>query len=313
LYAIEMEEAEIFRLSTICFDATLKKRQIRLMNQRLLLDQAQDEVWIEMLHPAHDSFPEYIQAVVQFTFVSCFSVVLPITPLIVLFNYLVSMRLDAYKLCRGRRRPIAEKTGGIGVWEHVLHVVAVISVLTNCWLMGFTSSQFYWIKEQITEVGLFAVIVVWEHIMLLIKYIMSTSISPLPKPVRDAMKREQYTLDQQRTTLMQVRRQQQLLLLQQNEETNAMGSSDDAVSLPRRKKQQQCRHRHRHPDDRRSESSSVLSSSSTTPSSVVSKSSTTTASGSTTQISHHPRSDLEEVVVTGSIDRRYYPHSLFEA
>ena len=218
LRELEVEEADIYRKSKICFDDQLKQRQIRLMNKRLLLEQAQDKVWIELLLPTHDSFPEYIQAVVQFIFVSCFSVVLPLTPLIVLFNYLISMRLDAYKLCRCRRRPIAEKTGGIGVWEHVLHIVAVISVLTNCWLMGFTSSQFYWIKEQISEVGLFAVIVVWEHIMLLIKYVMTTSISSLPKTVRDAMKREQYELNKQRNTLMQERRQQQQQLL--NDEMN---------------------------------------------------------------------------------------------
>jgi hypothetical protein len=82
--------------------------------------------------------------------------------------------------------------------------------------MGFTSSQFYWIKERITEVGLFAVILVWEHIMLLIKYVMTTSISSLPKTVRDALKREQYELNKQRNSLMQERRQQQQQLL--NEE-----------------------------------------------------------------------------------------------
>ena len=207
---IELEEEDINRLSLNRIDKSLRERQARLINKRLLLEQAQDETWLELMNPPHDSFPEYIQAVVQFTFVSCFSVVLPITPLIVLFNYLISMRLDAYKLCKGRRRPLAEKTGGIGVWEHVLHIVAVISVLTNCWLMGFTNSQFTWIGEQVGEVGLFALIVGWEHIMLLIKYIMTTSMSPLPKSVRDAMKREQYELDKQRNTLMQERRQQQV-------------------------------------------------------------------------------------------------------
>jgi hypothetical protein len=209
LREIELEEEDINRLSVNDIDENLKKRQAKLVNKRLLLEQAQDDIWLEVMYPAHDSFPEYIQAVVQFTFVSCFSVVLPITPLIVLFNYLVSMRLDAYKLCRGRRRPLAEKTGGIGIWEHLLHIVAVISVLTNCWLMGFTSSQFTWIADKIGYIGLFAVIVAWEHIMLLIKYVMSTSMSPLPKSVRDAMKREQHELDKQRTTSMQERRVQQ--------------------------------------------------------------------------------------------------------
>jgi Calcium-activated chloride channel len=160
------------------------------------------------MNPQHDSFPEYIQAVVQFTFVACFSVVLPITPLIVLINHLVSMRLDAFKLCKGRRRPLAEKTGGIGVWEHLLHIVAVISILTNCWLMGFTSSQSIQIRENIGELGVFAFIVCWEHIMLLIKYILSTAISTLPKSVRDAMKKEQHELDQQRNAIMRLRRHQ---------------------------------------------------------------------------------------------------------
>jgi hypothetical protein len=208
LREIELEEEELNRLSTRQNDEELKKRRIKLINKRLLLEQAQDDVWLEMMNPQHDSFPEYIQAVVQFTYVACFSVVLPITPLIVLFNYLVNMRLDAYKLCRGRRRPLAEKTGGIGVWEHLLHIVVVISILTNCWLMGFTSSQLYWIAEEFSEIALFAVVVCWEHIMLLLKYILSTSISPFPKSVRDAMKREQHEADLQQNALMRTRRLQ---------------------------------------------------------------------------------------------------------
>ena len=101
----------------------------------------------------------------------------------------------------------------------MLHIVAVISVFTNCWMMGFTSSLFTWIGEKIGDLGLFALIVGWEHIMLLIKYVMSTSMSPLPKSVRDAMKREQYELDKQRNTLMQERRQQHF------DDEDGMGSS----------------------------------------------------------------------------------------
>lgn len=89
-----------------------KKKQ--LLNKRLLLEHAQVNIWEEMMLPEHDSFTEYLFAVTQFAYVTCFSVVLPITPLIVLFNHLLNMRLDAFKLCRGRRRPLALKTGGIG-------------------------------------------------------------------------------------------------------------------------------------------------------------------------------------------------------
>lgn len=52
-------------------------REIELINKRILLDQAQDEIWMEVMCPPHDSFPEYITSVIQFSFVACFSVVLP--------------------------------------------------------------------------------------------------------------------------------------------------------------------------------------------------------------------------------------------
>jgi anoctamin-10 len=183
-------------------------REIRLINKRMLLDQAQDDLWFEVMNPPHDSFPEYVQAVVQFSFVSCFSVVLPITPLLVLFNYLLSMRFDAYKLCRGRRRPLAKRTGGIGVWEHLLHIVAVIAVLTNCWLIAFTNSDFEWLRDEVGEIATVAIVVAWEHSMLLIKYTMTNTISPFPKEIRDEMKRKQHGIEQERYATMRLKKEQ---------------------------------------------------------------------------------------------------------
>jgi hypothetical protein len=189
LSAIEIEEEAISEV---------------LINKRMLLDQAQDDIWFEIMNPPHNSFPEYITAVIQFTFVACFSVVLPITPIFVLFNYLLSMRYDAYKLCRGRRRPLARKTGGIGIWEHLVHIVAVVSVLTNCWLMGFTNSG--WIKDQVGNLGMFTIVVAWEHIMLLIKYVMDVTISPLPRSVQETLKREQHLLERQRQSTLRTKK-----------------------------------------------------------------------------------------------------------
>ena len=204
LAAVEMEEEELLNSTLQEQDGEdCKVKQIQLVNKRLLLDQAQDEIWLEALRPQHDSFPEYIQAVVQFAYVTCFSVVLPITPLICLLNYLACMRLDAYKVCKVRRRPLSEKTGGIGVWEHLLHIVVVISVLTNCWLMGFTHSHFQWIKKEYDLIGLFIFVVCFEHIMLLIKYVMHATCSTLPRSVRDSIRREQHQQAKQRNVTLQ--------------------------------------------------------------------------------------------------------------
>ena len=199
---IELEEEQI---TSELSDA--ESRQMKVINKRMLLDQAQDSVWFEIMNPPHNSFPEYITAVVQFSFVSCFSVVLPITPLLVLLNYLLSIRFDAYKLCRGRQRPLAKKTGGIGVWEHLLHIVTVIAVLTNCWLIGFASSDFTWLADKVGTLGLFGIVVAWEHVMLLIKYVMQNSVSTLPRTVRDEIKKKEHDAEQERYSNLRMRQQ----------------------------------------------------------------------------------------------------------
>lgn len=221
LREVEIEEEALTQLETSAMTEDVKKRHIRVFNKRLLLEQAQDDIWMELMLPEHDSFAEYIQAVVLFTFVTCFSVVLPITPLICLLNYLLSMRLDAYKLCKGRRRPLAERTGGIGVWEHLLHIVAVISILTNCWLIVYTNSWVIRLGEKIGQVFLF---VTSEHVMLLIGYTMLTSISKMPKCVRDAMKREKHQLDEQRNASMRTRQNHRSKY--NREETDEAGVAD---------------------------------------------------------------------------------------
>lgn len=166
-------------------------------NQRILLEHAQDSVWEEIMLQHYDPFYDYVMAVIQFGFVTCFSVVLPLTPVLCLINNLMSMRLDAYKLCRGRRRPLVHKSGGIGVWEHVLHIVTIVAVLTNCSLMALTSKPLMWLGDKIGNLWLFFVVVAWEHLMLLIKYIMQAAFPTMPKSVMDDKKREKFIRNQQ--------------------------------------------------------------------------------------------------------------------
>ena len=112
LEAMELELAPSNENDKTADERLEMKKQ--LLNKRLLFEHAQVNIWEEMMLPEHDSFTEYLFAVTQFAYVTCFSVVLPITPLIVLINHLLNMRLDAFKICRGRRRPLSQKTGGIG-------------------------------------------------------------------------------------------------------------------------------------------------------------------------------------------------------
>ena len=101
--------------------------KMKLINRRILLEQAQSKIWEEMLLPDYDPFFDYVQAIINFAYVSCFSAVLPITPFLVLLNQLGNMRLNAYKICRGRRRPLAQKTGGVRFILCLTHLSALFS------------------------------------------------------------------------------------------------------------------------------------------------------------------------------------------
>ena len=231
LMMVELEEAHYADMpQEEVMDEEKKDRCVQLINKRLLLDQAQDELWREVMMPMHDSFPEYIQAIVQFAYVTCFSVVLPITPIICLMNHVLSMRFDAYKVCRTRNRPLASKTGGLGVWEHVLHIVSVIAVLTNCFLMGFTNSQLRWIGDQIGDLGLFCVVVGWEHVMLLIKYIMTASISTLPRAVKDEMKRDLHKMERMQSSNMRAKTDRRTKHSRQGSQTSILRNDEDCDS-----------------------------------------------------------------------------------
>jgi len=212
----------------------------RLLNRRLLLEHAQVNIWEEMLLPEHDSFTEYLFAVTHFAYVACFSVVLPITPLIVLVNHLLSMRLDAFKLCRGRRRPLSQKTGGIGVWNHVLNIVTVIAILTNCSLMAFTSSQFNGLKEKIGILGVFALAIGWEHFMLLVKYIMQLTVSVMPSKVEIEMNRKKYKQERDRYKTLRAKKErrsaslggEKTFLTQDHNHFDASDESSKAIDCP---------------------------------------------------------------------------------
>ena len=90
-----------------------KAKEQKIANRTILLEQAQSKIWEEILLPDYDPFYDYILAIIYFAFVTCFSAMLPLTPLLVLINQVISMRLNAYKICRSRRRPISRKAGGV--------------------------------------------------------------------------------------------------------------------------------------------------------------------------------------------------------
>mmetsp|Transcript_11485 Transcript_11485/g.30492 ORF Transcript_11485/g.30492 Transcript_11485/m.30492 type:complete len:1191 (+) Transcript_11485:153-3725(+) len=86
----------------------------------------------------YDRFWNYHAKVVQFAFVSMFSIVWPVAPLPALLINFLHMRTQLVNLCRNHKRPIPVETNGIGHWLGVMYFTAALSLFVNVVLLVYT-------------------------------------------------------------------------------------------------------------------------------------------------------------------------------
>ncbi|PNF43988.1 hypothetical protein B7P43_G00902 [Cryptotermes secundus] len=84
--------------------------------------------------------PEYLEMVLQYGFVTLFVAPFPLAPFFALLNNILEMRLDAKKCLRYYRRPVPKRVKNIGVWFHILDILGTLSVVTNAFIIAFSSN-----------------------------------------------------------------------------------------------------------------------------------------------------------------------------
>ncbi|XP_065842346.1 anoctamin-7-like [Oscarella lobularis] len=84
-------------------------------------------------------FIEYRDTVILFGFVTIFVAAMPLAPLLFLLHNVIQLRANANKLVSSYRRPIAYKADGIGLWQTVVSVIIHLAIVTNGFLIAFTS------------------------------------------------------------------------------------------------------------------------------------------------------------------------------
>ncbi|XP_071511474.1 anoctamin-7-like [Diadema antillarum] len=91
------------------------------------------------LVPNEGLFEEYLEMIIQFGFITIFVAAFPLAPLFAILNNWLEIRLDAQKFVCELRRPVAERAQDIGVWFDILDITAQIAVISNAFLIAFTS------------------------------------------------------------------------------------------------------------------------------------------------------------------------------
>ena len=78
-------------------------------------------------------------SVIQFGFVTMFVAAFPLAPFFALINNILELRIDAINFVVNFRRPVAERSKGIGVWFGILRTMSWFAVLVNSFVIAFTS------------------------------------------------------------------------------------------------------------------------------------------------------------------------------
>ncbi|KAI4489875.1 hypothetical protein M0804_004057 [Polistes exclamans] len=84
-------------------------------------------------------FDEYLEMILQYGFVTLFVAAFPLAPLFALLNNIAEIRLDAYKMVKEARRPLAERVADIGAWHGILRGVTYVAVVSNAFVIAYTS------------------------------------------------------------------------------------------------------------------------------------------------------------------------------
>ena len=113
----------------------LNSLKVRIGNKRNQSLKSKGQRWVKDLKliewGSRGLFPEYLEMVLQYGFVTIFVSAFPLAPLFALLNNILEMRLDAKKLLTFYRRPIPQRVRDIGVWYRILDCIGKLSVITN--------------------------------------------------------------------------------------------------------------------------------------------------------------------------------------
>ncbi|XP_012326137.1 anoctamin-10 isoform X1 [Aotus nancymaae] len=153
------------------------------------------------------TFDDYLELFLQFGYVSLFSCVYPLAAAFAVLNNFTEVNSDALKMCRVFKRPFSEPSASIGVWQLAFETMSVISVVTNCALIGMSPQVNAIFPES--KADLILIVVAVEHSLLALKFILAFAIPDKPRHIQMKLARLEFES-------LEALKQQQMKLVTEN-------------------------------------------------------------------------------------------------
>ncbi|XP_065059124.1 anoctamin-7-like [Rhopilema esculentum] len=164
---------------------------------------------------------EYTEKVIQYGYLMLFAAACPLAPLIALVTNLVDLRIDARRLLWLNRRPVPFRAQDIGMWYTILQLLNYIGVVTNGFIIAITSSfgrkyktttvfnvlvanntstngtsSLTTTTQTVVTLEYLWIIILFQNISFIVKFILEYSISDVPEKVTLARKKEKYAIEE---------------------------------------------------------------------------------------------------------------------
>lgn len=148
----------------------------------------------ELAKPPVDVNQDFLQLVIQYGYIVMFSTALPILPVLALLSSKVDEAADMYKFSMSRR-PVNEDMSNASTWAMCLEVINSAGVATNAFLLcevsEYLSTASAVVSPGLTpflksDIGKLASVVILEHLLFLVKFVMMCFIEDEPLWVTNA-------------------------------------------------------------------------------------------------------------------------------
>ncbi|KAL8755540.1 MAG: hypothetical protein Q9199_003557 [Rusavskia elegans] len=148
----------------------------------------------------YDVATDLREMVVQFGYLSLFSVVWPLTPVSFIINNWIELRSDAAKICLGMQRPTPHRADSIGPWLDSLEFLAWLGSITSAALAYLFSNNGLGpdgTPATIKGWALLLTIFFSEHLYLLVRWGVRLAISKIDSPGMEKERGERFRVRKQ--------------------------------------------------------------------------------------------------------------------